>query len=174
MFQQPPLAWIIDRLQLTQGHSAQPPEKFLKNSHKPRRTSRDLINNKKITTTRSLSPDRENHLWKKPQQRELITRVQISILLLNIYIWLKGTAKARETQEKTGWGVWLLHMWVESGAGSGMRRGFATGKVCSWNQNGMFSFFSFSYLKFWWWTREWAVGARSGRVHIWRPGLRSL
>ena len=28
MFQQPPLAWIIDRLQLTRGHSAQPPENF--------------------------------------------------------------------------------------------------------------------------------------------------
>ncbi len=38
MFQQPPLAWIIDRLQLTRGHSAQPSGNFPRNSHKFRRT----------------------------------------------------------------------------------------------------------------------------------------
>ena len=42
MFQQPPLAWIIDRIHLTRGHSAQSPDNFMKNSRKLRRTFQPL------------------------------------------------------------------------------------------------------------------------------------
>ena len=43
-------------------------------------------------------------------------------------VWLKGRAKAREMD--TGSGDGLHHLWLESGAEPGMKRGLAAGKVC--------------------------------------------
>ncbi len=39
----------------------------------------------------------------------------------------------------------LYNLWLESRGGQGMRRGLAARKVCSWDQCGLFSFFSFSF-----------------------------
>jgi len=42
-------------------------------------------------------------------------------------VWLKGRAQAREMDEEGGG---LQHLWLESGAEQGMKKGLAAGKVC--------------------------------------------
>ena len=56
-------------------------------------------------------------------------------------VWFKAVEREMEHRGQKR----LYGLWLESRGGQGMRKGLTTGKVCSWDQCGLFSFFFVSF-----------------------------